>query len=107
MGTKKCVCVCVVVCVFVRACVHVRVCGEEGGMYEFLFEGVNAFKRIQMGDRGDDGAALYRVALGRFFFACGLMCAAFACRVLLCCPRVCDSVGLMSGAAQVGSRETG
>lgn len=66
MGTKKCTCVCVVVCVFVRACVHVRVCGEEGGTYEFLFEGVNAFKRIQMGDRDDDGAALYRVALGRF-----------------------------------------
>lgn len=34
-------------------------------MYEFLFEGVNAFKRIQMGDRDDDGAALYRAALGR------------------------------------------
>lgn len=58
MGTKKCVRVC--------ACVHVRRGGVQVGMFEFVFEGENAFKRIQMGDRDYDGAALYKVALGRF-----------------------------------------
>lgn len=34
--------------------------------HECLFEGINALKRIQMGDRDDDGAALYGVAQGCF-----------------------------------------
>lgn len=92
------------VCLFVCGHAHTQTpcvcaCGPQVGLYECLFEGVNAFKRIQMGDGDDDGAVLYGVAQG--CFVCLLVC------VLLCCPRVCDSVGLMSGAAQVGSREKG
>lgn len=74
-----CVCVCVRACMRARVCV----CGEEGGMYEFLFEGVNAFKRIQMGDRDDDGAALYRVALGRVCVSLNVCCFRLPCVVVL------------------------
>lgn len=51
-------------------------------MYEFLFEGENAFKRIQMGDRNDDGAALYRVALGRFSVPLNVRCFRLPCVVV-------------------------
>lgn len=34
--------------------------------HECLFEGINALKIIQMGDRDDDGAVLYGVAQGCF-----------------------------------------
>lgn len=40
--------------------------------HECLFEGIHTLKRIQMGDRDDDGAVLYGVAVGCFvrLFVC-------------------------------------
>lgn len=42
------------------------VCGPQVVCHECLFEGMTAFKRIQMGDRDDDGAVLYGVAQSGF-----------------------------------------
>lgn len=56
----------------------------DSSCHECVFEGINALKGIQMGDRDDDGAVLYAVAQGCFM--CLLACV-FAC--LFTCMHVC------------------
>lgn len=51
------------------ACVGHKLC------HECLFEGMTALKRIQMGDRDDDGAVLYGVAQGCFVCLVIYLCA--------------------------------
>lgn len=78
MGTKMFMCL--------------RVCGPQVGLYGCIFEGINTFKRIQMGDGDEDGALLHSVAQGCFVYlrVCLLACS-LAC--VCCCPQVSLSGG--------------
>lgn len=65
-------------------------CGPQVGLYECLFEGVNAFKRIQMGDGDDDGAVLHSLAQGCFVLL--LVCVCLHARLTVCVAVLSTSV---------------
>lgn len=83
----------------VCVCVFLCACRPQVGLCKCLFEGVTAFKK----------EFKWETELMMVLYCTAQLWGVLRVRlcVLACCPGVCDSVGLMSGAAQVGSREKG